>query len=88
MLVRIPSPLRSYTGQKSQVEVAHGGGTVRDVLASLEQAHPGIRFRMIDEQDRIRQHIKIFVNTNQVKDLGASVQPTDILHIIAALSGG
>lgn len=88
MIVRIPSPLRSYTGQKSQVDLPGGAATVRDVLASLEQAHPGIRFRMIDEQDRIRQHIKIFVNTNQVKDLTAPVQPTDVLHIIAALSGG
>jgi sulfur-carrier protein len=88
VIVRIPSPLRSYTGQKSQVDVAANDGTVRDVIASLEQAHPGIRFRMIDEQDRIRQHIKIFVNTNQVKDLSASVQSSDTLHIIAALSGG
>lgn len=86
MTVRIPSPLRSYTGQKSQVEA--GGASVREVLESLDKLHPGIRFRMIDEQDRIREHIKIFINAEQVKDLSAGVKAEDVVHIICALSGG
>ncbi len=64
MIVRIPSPLRSYTSGQSQVETT--SGTVAAILADLEGKHPGIRFRMIDEQGRIREHIKIFINTDQV----------------------
>lgn len=86
MIVRIPSPLRSYTAQKSQVE--SGGESVLEVLEQLDLAHPGIKFRMIDEQDRIREHIKIFVNTDQVKELSEPVKADDVVHIICALSGG
>ena len=86
MIARIPSPLRSYTAGNAQVEAV--GSTVAEVLANLDQNSPGIRFRMIDEQGRIRQHIKIFVNTDQVEDLGESVAAEDTLHIICALSGG
>jgi hypothetical protein len=43
---------------------------------------------MIDEQDKIRQHIKIFVNTEQTDTINRSVAPTDTVHIICALSGG
>jgi molybdopterin converting factor small subunit len=60
MQVLIPSPLRSYTQEKSEVEAA--GESLADLLQDLEQNYPGIRFRMIDEQDRIRQHIKMVKN--------------------------
>lgn len=86
MIVRIPSPLRSYTGHKSEVHVH--GHTVWEVLANLDKAHPGIRFRMIDEQDHIRQHIRLFVNNAPVTDLKTSVAASDVVHIICALSGG
>ena len=46
--VRIPSPLRSYTG--GAATVAADGGTVEEVLGGLERRYPGMRFRMIDEQ--------------------------------------
>jgi sulfur-carrier protein len=84
--VRIASPLRSYTGGASQV--AADGATLRDVLASLERHYPGIRFRMIDEQDSIRPHIRLFVNTTEAKELAAPVQAGDTVHVICALSGG
>lgn len=43
---------------------------------------------MIDEQGRIRQQIRIFVNTNGVHDLSAPVASADAIHLICALSGG
>ncbi len=86
MRVNIPSPLRSYTNNKSQVDAE--GATVRELLAALDSGYPGIRFRMIDEQEGIRQHIRIFVNTHQVDDLSQSVAAGDVVHIICALSGG
>ena len=85
MKVLIPSSLRSYT-QHSQAEA--NGATLAALLADLERAYPGIRFRMIDEQDRIRRHIRIFVNGDQVGDLAQSLGATDEVVIVQALSGG
>jgi sulfur-carrier protein len=84
--VNIPSPLRSYTSGSPSVSAR--GTTIQEVLADLEQHFPGIRFRMIDEQGRIRQHIRIFVNTDGVSDLSARVASNDVVHLICALSGG
>ena len=63
MKVLIPSALRSYT-EASEAEAK--GATLAALLVDLEQQYPGIRFRIIDEQDRIRRHIRIFVNGEQV----------------------
>ena len=85
MRVQIPSALRSYTDQGT-VEV--GGATLAAVLAELDLRYPGIRFRMIDEQDQIRPHIRLFVNGNQVRDLAQPLAAADELVIVQALSGG
>ncbi|MGH8290103.1 MAG: MoaD/ThiS family protein [Steroidobacteraceae bacterium] len=84
--IRIPSPLRSYTGGAPVVPGT--GVTVEEVLGSLERRFGGIRFRMLDEQNRIRPHIRLYVNTSEVTALGQAVQPGDTVHIICALSGG
>jgi sulfur-carrier protein len=84
--VKVASPLRSYCNGAA---VVHGeGDSVTAVLADLEQRYPGIRFRMIDEQNRIRQHIRIFINTEPVTTLRESVRSGDTVHLICALSGG
>lgn len=84
--VRVPSPLRSYTSGAAQVTAS--GATVAALLRELERAHPGMRFRMIDEQERIRPHIRIFVNQREVRSLDEAVAPRDEVHLICALSGG
>jgi len=84
--VAVPSPLRSYTDGKAAVNAS--GTTVAELLADLDRRYPGIRFRMIDEQDAIRQHIRIFVNRERVHDLGARLAPSDEVIIITAISGG
>ncbi len=86
MKVRIPSPLRSYVGDASWVEAS--GSTVGDVLADLDRQFPGIRFRVVDEQGRLRRHMKLFVNADGVRDLSAPVGPDDEVALIQALSGG
>jgi molybdopterin synthase sulfur carrier subunit len=84
--VRIPSPLRSYTGQ--QAVVTADGDTIDAVLADLDAQYRGIRFRMVDEQGNIRPHMKVFVNDESARDLAGPVRPTDEITIIQALSGG
>ena len=83
--VYIPSPLRSYT-LKSEVEA--GGRTLGDLLSDLDRRYPGLRFRIINEQDGIREHIKIFINQEQTHDLAAPVRSDDVVQILCALSGG
>jgi molybdopterin converting factor small subunit len=84
-VVRIPSPLFSYT---SKPEVEAQGATVGELLADLDRRYPGLRFRIVDEQDRIRSTIIIAVSGNRVGDLAAAVGPKDVVTLIAALSGG
>ena len=72
MKVLIPSALRSYT---ERAETEAGGATLAALLADLDQQYAGIRFRIIDEQDRIRRHIRIFVNGEQARDLSRAARP-------------
>lgn len=86
MKVRIPTPLFSYTAGRSEADAA--GATLDQVTRDLDRQFPGIRFRMIDEQDHIRPHMKIFLNGNQTFELNATVAPADEIVIIQAFSGG
>lgn len=83
--VRIPTPLRSYTGG-SQVEAM--GSTVIELLDDLDRQFPGLKFRMIDEQGRLRKHMRIFVNTDVAVGLDQPLGPDDTVTLMQALSGG
>jgi molybdopterin converting factor small subunit len=84
--VAIPSQLISYTGGATQVHAA--GGSVGEVLDDLDRQFPGLKFRVIDEQDRIRKHMRIFIGQTAARDVRARLQPGDELLIFGALSGG
>ena len=85
MKVLIPSPLRSYTHAS---EVDANGTTMAELLADLELRYPGMRFRLIDEQDRMRRHLRFFINGEQIFDLAHRIRPGDSIQIVQALSGG
>jgi sulfur-carrier protein len=85
MRVTIASPLLHYTGQR---EVQASGATLAAVLADLDRQFPGIRFRMIDEQDRLREHMRVFLGSDELRELDAPLDPAATLHIVQALSGG
>jgi molybdopterin converting factor small subunit len=85
MKVLIPSPLLSYTHAD---EVDAAGATLTELLADLDRQYPGLRFRVIDEQDQMRPHIRFFINGEQVFDLARKLRPSDAVHIVQALSGG
>ena len=86
MIIHVGSILHSYTEGRSQVEC--NGSTLRAVLADLDKRYPGARFRIIDEQDQIRPHVKIFLGQAPARNLATRVGPEDELHILGALSGG
>ncbi len=85
MRVYIPTPLRSYTYKASVVE--GNGSTLAEVLDDLDRRFPGIRFRVIDEQERVRAHFVFFVNQS-VAGLSTPLDPHDQVRIVAAISGG
>ena len=83
--ILIASPLLSYTGAD---EVEARGVTLGALLNDLEARYPGIRFRMVDEQDQLRRHMRFFVNGEIVKSLSHPIKTGDEVGIVQALSGG
>jgi hypothetical protein len=86
MRVYIPSPLYSYTGGESEVEGA--GRSLAELLADLEGRYPGLRFRIIDEQEQVRPHIRFFVGGEMASSIQHPIGAGEDVHIICALSGG
>ena len=86
MKIVLPTPLAEYTAHRREVEAT--GATLTELLADLDRRYPGIRFRIIDEQDAIRPHIKIFVNRALARSLDRPVAEGDEVRVVAALSGG
>jgi molybdopterin synthase sulfur carrier subunit len=84
--VLIPNPLLSYTHQARIVEAS--GGTLAQLLGDLDRQFAGFRYRIVDEQEHIRAHIKIFVDASQVRDLSTVLEGANEVMIVAALSGG
>lgn len=84
--VIVPTQLRSYTG--GAAEVTAQGATLDAVLRDLDRQFPGLRFRVIDEQDRVRRHILLFVGEDRCEALETPIAPGAAVQIVGALSGG
>jgi molybdopterin synthase sulfur carrier subunit len=84
--VLIPSQLTAYTDGVTRVEAA--GATVDAVLMDLDRQFPGLRFRVVDEQDRIRKHMRVFVGRDETRSVTRPLTDADELLIFGALSGG
>lgn len=88
MRVLIPSPLQSYTSGARRVSAT--GTSLAELLNDLDRQYPGIRFRMIDEQDRVRPHMLIYVHGERTRDLTTVLDDdeNEEVVIMQALSGG
>lgn len=84
--VFIPSQLTSYTDGVSRLAAA--GASIEQVLDDLDARFPGLKFRVVDEQDRIRRHMRIFRNGERAPHIGLAVTEADEVLIFGALSGG
>jgi molybdopterin synthase sulfur carrier subunit len=84
--VHLSSHLRSYTKGRSDVEAE--GTTLADLVTDMDRRFPGIRFRMIDEQDRIRPHLNVWVGGTFTRDLATPIPSGNEVAILGALSGG
>ncbi len=85
MQILIPAALRDYTGA-SRIDA--DGGTLDALFDELDRRYPGIRFRVVDEQGRLRPNMRIFVNGVGTRDLDHALQPADFVAVVLALSGG
>jgi sulfur-carrier protein len=86
MRVVLPSPLFSYSGGQNEVEAE--GATLGELMLFLDTRYPGLRHRVVDEQDRIRPHMRFFVNGEAATSLQSPLAGWDEVVIVAALSGG
>ncbi|HEY2772633.1 MAG TPA: MoaD/ThiS family protein [Candidatus Binatia bacterium] len=86
MRVMVPTMLRSYTAGAAVVDAS--GSTLAELLDDLDRLHPGIRFRVIDEQERVRPHVRIFVDGEAARDVATALRAASVVQIVGALSGG
>ena len=87
----IPGPLRELAGNRSEVRIAAGAGPLSAALALLWAECPGVRDRVITELGRVRPHINIFVDGENIRDvdgLATPVRDGAEVFIIPAVSGG
>jgi molybdopterin synthase sulfur carrier subunit len=87
--VRIPTILRTYTQDQSQVDA--DGATLAAVIDSLESSFPGIKARVVDEQGALRRFVNIYVAEEDVRFANGLETPTPEgtqISIIPAVAGG
>ena len=87
--VRIPTILRTYTHGES--EVSADGGTLAEVLDSLEASYPGIKGRILDDQGAIRRFVNVYVGNDDVRfleSLDTSTPAGAQVSVIPAVAGG
>lgn len=71
--------------------VSADGATVRDVLDAVFQQHPTARGYVLDDRNRVRKHMNVFVNGRLVvdrADLSDAVPADASIYVMQALSGG
>ena len=89
VIVRVPTPLRKFTGDKTDVEVT--GETVGELMDNLEAQHPGIKERLIDETGGVRRFVNVYVNEEDIRFLDGMETPLkdgDKVTVVPAIAGG
>jgi molybdopterin converting factor small subunit len=87
--VRVPTILRSYTG--GAAEVTAEPGTLREVIAGLDAAYPGLAGRILDESGKIRRFVNVYVGDEDVRFAGGLDTPVPAgahVSVIPAVAGG
>ncbi|MBI3160932.1 MAG: MoaD/ThiS family protein [Chloroflexi bacterium] len=88
-VLRIPTPLRAYTGGKSEVIVS--GAYVLDTLTDLTSQYPAIKPHLFNESGELRPFVNLFVGESNIKDLQGVETPIkdgDRLMLIPSVAGG
>ncbi len=87
--VKVPAPLRSYSGGADSIEV--GAGTVGEVLGEIGKTHDRLLDKICDSDGRVRGFVNIYLNDVDIKSLGgldASVREGDEILLVPSIAGG
>jgi molybdopterin synthase sulfur carrier subunit len=90
--VRIPTILRTYTGDQKSVEAS--GASLSALIDDLESNHPGIKDRLVEDKDGsvdLRRFVNVYVNDEDVRFIGgldAPVTDGDQVVVLPAVAGG
>lgn len=87
--VLIPTPLQKFT--KNQATLECDGGTIAELMDSLEQSCPGIKARLCDDQGQLRRFVNFYVNSEDIRFLdgaNTSLSDGDEVSIVPAVAGG
>jgi molybdopterin synthase sulfur carrier subunit len=87
--VLIPTPLRNLTGNAAEVAVE--AGDVQALIQALDQAHPGLKERLCDEQGKLRRFVNMYLNEEDIRFLkgeATALKDGDEVSIVPAIAGG
>jgi len=88
-IVKFTTALKRFHPSLEPLQV--DGSTVKSIIDALNNSHPGLKDYLLDEKNRLRQHVNIFVGNKMVEDrkgLSDPVKEADEIYIMQALSGG
>lgn len=88
--VNLSGQLKGYTGDAKQLDF-EGPKTVLAMLQELDARFPGIKSRILDDQETIRPYVNVFVNGENVRELGRERTPLrdgDMVYILPSVAGG
>jgi MoaD family protein len=87
--IRIPTILRTYTGGAKLVEAK--GDTLDALFNDLDSRHPGLRARLVTDEEKLHRFVNVYVNDEDVRFLGSLETPLsdgDSVTILPAVAGG
>jgi molybdopterin converting factor small subunit len=91
IVFRVPTYLQAYTGGRGEVSVDSAARTVDEAFTALWEAHPGLRDRVVTEQNEVRQYLNVFVGADNIRDLrglATEVQDGCEITIVPSVAGG
>jgi len=87
--IHLPSPLRAYCAGRTELSIA--ARTVRAALETIEHSEAALYRNVCDETGRVRRHLNVFVNSDNMRDLDGietRLMAGDVVTILPAVSGG
>ena len=87
--LHVVGPLRTYCAGAEQLSIS--APTVRAALEDLERSQAALYRNVCDETGKVRSHLNVFVNADNVRDLNGIDTPLtqgDVVTILPAVSGG
>jgi molybdopterin synthase sulfur carrier subunit len=87
--VRIPTPLRKFTGGRDTVEAI--GTSIGEILTDLDSRHPGLRERICEADGSVRRFVNLYINGDDIRfleNLSSPVKDGDEVSIVPAIAGG